>query len=300
MKKCLLLLTVLIFALCPVANAYRDLENGTFLTRDPIGYADGPNVYCYVHCNPVTKFDALGLNEDALCATMRLAPMVAAVSGRPQFQTEAAETVKAQAIGCAIGGALYWIPTTAIEYMEDGFEQIPGGLDEGPGSVPNVDNPDGGGNQGQGEGAGNSQGSESTRQAEQLNGKGSEGNSFNGSATGAKDAAIETLKEAETQTMYGPESDPKVNPDGSTNGETWTTPDTFDNQGEAENKLDMFKPAEGKRTVVLPKGQEVQRGVTPGGESNGSGGANETRSFDLPPGSVQNDWTPLSETSKEG
>jgi RHS repeat-associated protein len=42
---------------------YRDLETGTFLTRDPIGYKDGPNVYCYVHCNPITKFDPLGLTE---------------------------------------------------------------------------------------------------------------------------------------------------------------------------------------------------------------------------------------------
>ncbi len=40
---------------------YRDLETGTFLTRDPIGYADGPNIYCYVHCNPITYFDAYGL-----------------------------------------------------------------------------------------------------------------------------------------------------------------------------------------------------------------------------------------------
>jgi RHS repeat-associated protein len=40
---------------------YRDLETGVFLTRDPIGYGDGPNVYCYVHCNPITKFDPLGL-----------------------------------------------------------------------------------------------------------------------------------------------------------------------------------------------------------------------------------------------
>jgi RHS repeat-associated protein len=43
---------------------YRDLEIGTFLTRDPIGYADGPNVYCYVHCNPITRFDPLGLWRD--------------------------------------------------------------------------------------------------------------------------------------------------------------------------------------------------------------------------------------------
>jgi RHS repeat-associated protein len=40
---------------------FRDLETGVFLTRDPIGYADGPNVYCYVHCNPITGFDPLGL-----------------------------------------------------------------------------------------------------------------------------------------------------------------------------------------------------------------------------------------------
>ena len=43
---------------------YRDLETGTFLTRDPIGYADGPNVYCYVHCNPITHFDAWGLSKE--------------------------------------------------------------------------------------------------------------------------------------------------------------------------------------------------------------------------------------------
>jgi RHS repeat-associated protein len=47
---------------------YRDLETGTFLTRDPIGYADGPNVYCYVHCNPITKFDALGLKAVLILA----------------------------------------------------------------------------------------------------------------------------------------------------------------------------------------------------------------------------------------
>jgi len=43
---------------------FRDLETGVFLTRDPIGYGDGPNVYCYVHCNPIMSFDAFGLWED--------------------------------------------------------------------------------------------------------------------------------------------------------------------------------------------------------------------------------------------
>ncbi len=40
---------------------FRDLETGTFLTRDPIRYGDGPNIYCYVHCNPVMNFDPFGL-----------------------------------------------------------------------------------------------------------------------------------------------------------------------------------------------------------------------------------------------
>ena len=48
---------------------YRDLETGVFLTRDPIGYADGPNIYCYVSCNPITHFDALGLANGLVSIT---------------------------------------------------------------------------------------------------------------------------------------------------------------------------------------------------------------------------------------
>lgn len=40
---------------------YRDLEFGVFLTRDPAGFVDGPNVYTYVNQNPWTKFDPEGL-----------------------------------------------------------------------------------------------------------------------------------------------------------------------------------------------------------------------------------------------
>lgn len=58
MKKYLALCVLLA---CSVSQAYRDQETGTFLTRDPIGYEDGPNVYCYAHCNPITQFDAFGL-----------------------------------------------------------------------------------------------------------------------------------------------------------------------------------------------------------------------------------------------
>ena len=40
---------------------YRDLETGTFITRDPLGFVDGPNMYGYVVQNPWTKFDPRGL-----------------------------------------------------------------------------------------------------------------------------------------------------------------------------------------------------------------------------------------------
>ena len=41
---------------------YRDLEFAVFLTRDPAGFVDGPNVYTYVRQNPWTFFDPLGLS----------------------------------------------------------------------------------------------------------------------------------------------------------------------------------------------------------------------------------------------
>ncbi len=40
---------------------YRDTETGAFLSRDPAGFVDGPNLYTYVMQNPWTKFDPLGL-----------------------------------------------------------------------------------------------------------------------------------------------------------------------------------------------------------------------------------------------
>jgi RHS repeat-associated protein len=41
---------------------YYDPEVGRYLTRDPIGYADGLNVYLYVHNNPINHIDPLGLS----------------------------------------------------------------------------------------------------------------------------------------------------------------------------------------------------------------------------------------------
>jgi RHS repeat-associated protein len=42
---------------------YRDPSTGTFLTRDPLGFKAGPNMYTYVRQNPWTHFDPEGLDD---------------------------------------------------------------------------------------------------------------------------------------------------------------------------------------------------------------------------------------------
>jgi RHS repeat-associated protein len=42
-------------------NRYYDPQTGRYLTADPMGLADSPNPYLYVHGNPVNGFDPLGL-----------------------------------------------------------------------------------------------------------------------------------------------------------------------------------------------------------------------------------------------
>ncbi len=45
---------------------YRDLETGVWLSRDPAGFVDGPNLYAYVQQNPWSKFDPDGLFWSAI------------------------------------------------------------------------------------------------------------------------------------------------------------------------------------------------------------------------------------------
>jgi RHS repeat-associated protein len=42
-------------------HRYRDLETGVFMTKDPAGFVDGPNLYAYVRQNPWSHFDPEGL-----------------------------------------------------------------------------------------------------------------------------------------------------------------------------------------------------------------------------------------------
>lgn len=50
---------------------YRDLETGSFITRDPAGFIDGPNLYTYVRQNPWSKFDPEGLNDHPIVANRK-------------------------------------------------------------------------------------------------------------------------------------------------------------------------------------------------------------------------------------
>lgn len=40
---------------------YYNSGTGSWVTADPLGYEDGPNLYAYVHANPLIYYDALGL-----------------------------------------------------------------------------------------------------------------------------------------------------------------------------------------------------------------------------------------------
>ena len=52
---------------------YRDLETGSFITRDPAGFVDGPNVYTYVRQNPWTAFDPRGLASSLVSGDVHVA-----------------------------------------------------------------------------------------------------------------------------------------------------------------------------------------------------------------------------------
>jgi uncharacterized protein RhaS with RHS repeats len=52
----------------PVYNYFRDYDavTGKYVESDPIGLAGGINTYAYVGGNPITSFDALGLEKDTI------------------------------------------------------------------------------------------------------------------------------------------------------------------------------------------------------------------------------------------
>gem|GEM_PF-5603997 len=47
-----------------LGSRYYDPTNGRFLTRDPIGYQAGPNLYAYCRDNPITRCDPKGTQDE--------------------------------------------------------------------------------------------------------------------------------------------------------------------------------------------------------------------------------------------
>lgn len=91
---------------------YRDLETGIFITRDPLGFVDGPNVYTYVRQNPWTMFDPEGL--DMKRAGENLDSALRAIEG--MFNRNPSEGMEA-------GAKLI---EAAMEVVDSGIDKISG------------------------------------------------------------------------------------------------------------------------------------------------------------------------------
>ncbi|MEX0300520.1 MAG: RHS repeat-associated core domain-containing protein, partial [Kordiimonas sp.] len=53
-------------------NRYYNPKQGRFMSQDPIGYADGLNMYAYVHNDPVNNVDPMGLSGEFTCTGSRI------------------------------------------------------------------------------------------------------------------------------------------------------------------------------------------------------------------------------------
>jgi len=95
------------FGLLNEGLRYRDPETGTFLTRDPAGFVDGPNLYAYVKQNPWTKFDPQGLSPDeerAVAEMLNQMPETAGFADDVQNHIEGAQGVSRVTQGVVAAG----------------------------------------------------------------------------------------------------------------------------------------------------------------------------------------------------
>jgi RHS repeat-associated protein len=89
---------------------YRDLETGTWLSRDPAGFVDGPNLYAYVQQNPWTKFDPLGLHWQSFSS------LPSTQSLGPDFARAERDAQRDGAAGI-VGGAMKMVAKTANTFL---------------------------------------------------------------------------------------------------------------------------------------------------------------------------------------
>jgi uncharacterized protein RhaS with RHS repeats len=60
-----------------VGLRYYNPQTGRYISRDPIGYKDGGDVYLYVHCNPINRIDPLGLDDTIIVVLPKKDPPAA-------------------------------------------------------------------------------------------------------------------------------------------------------------------------------------------------------------------------------
>ncbi len=112
---------------------YRDLETGTWLSRDPAGFVDGPNLYAYVQQNPWSKFDPLGLSawSAAIKAIKTGGNIAGAFAGASAHLSKAAG---AMSFGEAFGhtwAALSEVLPVSVSDIEDGYDAAKTAIDAG-------------------------------------------------------------------------------------------------------------------------------------------------------------------------
>ncbi|MCX6911145.1 MAG: RHS repeat-associated core domain-containing protein, partial [Verrucomicrobia bacterium] len=106
---------------------YRDLETGSFITRDPLGFKDGPNLYTYVQQNPWTKFDPEGLTwQQVLAGGLKVfgGALEFAVGGSVAIAGATASTIGV-GIPVAIGGGA--IALHGLDTIQSGWRQAVSG-----------------------------------------------------------------------------------------------------------------------------------------------------------------------------
>jgi RHS repeat-associated protein len=173
---------------------YRDIETGTWLSRDPAGFVDGPNLYAYVQQNPWTKFDPDGLSWIKAAKIIKSGgDLAGAFSGARHHFSEAANSFTfSEAFGHTWAGLSEVLPVSVSD-VEDARDTLSSVVDAGKAA--------------------------------------SEGN-FSGAADIVKDKAVEKVKDKVTQKITGSKRKDKGG-DGESGGGrrgSQTTREDVDNQ----------------------------------------------------------------------
>ena len=119
---------------------YYDPEIGRWITPDPVSFADGANLYAYLHHNPLNAYDAYGLSGEAYRQSVEVALnaphySVFADLGRSDIQTNEQEVnyIRNASAGIFHGGlnfltnqicdAAYWACLVGSDGLEEAWDE---------------------------------------------------------------------------------------------------------------------------------------------------------------------------------